>query len=157
MKKSLLILGAIVIAGGVLVFLFFRPEFNPSELKLDQQKNTDSSEILFDRQSSWGPCPDPDGGCFENITLYMSGRAVKESKDGIDEVFLSSDVIEIIKQEIINEGLDSKSCKSPQVLDLWITDKVSVNGKIKTVQFPGCQEEMQRIYTTVTAYGWPLE
>ncbi len=134
-KKIILIITAVIIVGGSVYFY------------LTQTNNNDiyiHDAVFYKKESSWGPCPNPEGGCFLNTYVYASGKVVLESKT-TEEKQLSKDVVNNIIKEIRDSGIMDKDCDAPLVLDLWITYTIDLDDRVKKIRFPGCEDEMGKI------------
>lgn len=107
---------------------------------------TDPSQIIiFEKRLSWGPCPN-EGGCFEALYLYESGKLVVENKQGYHENKLPKDFVDRFKQTIEQTGIMQKKCviASP-VMDYSASYSIVHGGKKKEIKYPGCEEELKII------------
>lgn len=132
------VISLVVLFGGLAAYGLIEPQ----DLN-DQFKNT-NEVLLYEKQESWGPCPNPEGGCFLNTYLYSSGRLVLESLE-TEELQLSSESVDKITSEIKNSGVMKTRCKETEVVDYWATYNLNIDRKNKTIRFPGCEDELKLI------------
>lgn len=70
-KYILIIVVLVILVGGAILY------YNIKKIEADY--------VLYEKQESWGPCPDSEGGCFLNTYLYNSGKIILESKTTREE------------------------------------------------------------------------
>ena len=114
---------------------------------LPPNKNT----ILFEQEESWGPCPEgPEGlegsewSCHYELKIYYSGKIVLGS--GKKEKQLSEEEVKDIIKEIKSSHIIRKPCFARGiVLDFSKTEKIQIGIFKKTIIYPACEKEMERI------------
>ena len=107
----------------------------------DDQLGNANEVLLYEKRELWGPCPNPDGGCFLNTYLYSSGRLVLESLE-TEELRLSSESVDKITSQIIDSGVMKARCREAELVDYWVTYDLNIDRRKKTIRFPGCQDEL---------------
>lgn len=104
-----------------------------------------SQIIIFEKRSSWGPCM-YDGGCFEFLYLYESGKLVVENENGYHENQSPKDFVERFRQTVEQTGIMRKKCPVvPFMLDSSTSYTIVHDGKKKKIESPRCEEEMKVI------------
>jgi hypothetical protein len=116
-------------------------------LSLQKQKDTTTIQndevILFEKSEGWGPCP-PNSICHQSTKLYYSGKLVLAGEKELQKQ-LSQEIINDLIKKIKVTGVMDKDCSSQMVLDYGATYKLNIDGQGKTIQFPGCEEELREI------------
>ncbi|OGZ46585.1 MAG: hypothetical protein A3J55_02745 [Candidatus Ryanbacteria bacterium RIFCSPHIGHO2_02_FULL_45_17b] len=146
MKAIRLFLLVLIIVGlGLLATQgFWVPKFVAVIIKYTDEADP-SQIIIFEKRSSWGPCPD-EGGCFEFVHLYESGKLVVEDGEGKHESQLPKDFVERFNKTVEETGIMQKKCLvSSPILDYGASYTIVHNGREKKIEFPGCEEELKVI------------
>jgi len=102
------------------------------------------SLILFEKEEGWGPCPPEDRICRQSTKLYSSGKLVLEGAK-IFEKQLDKEKMEKIKNQIKLSNVIFKNCSAGIILDYTATYILNIDGQIKTIKYPGCENELKRI------------
>lgn len=103
------------------------------------------SQILFEKDEGWGPCPPGGETCTQKTVLYLSGRLVLTGNRNEEKV-LSKDVVKQIIAQIRKSGIMSKECSVDFIVtDYLATWKIYLDGQVKTIQSPGCSDELKEI------------
>jgi len=133
----LIILFVMAIIIGVVLWLCPEKETVPP-------KDETTNLILFEKEEGWGPCP-PNNICIQTTKLYYSGELVLEGEKNIKKE-LDEETIEKIKNQIKLSGIMDKDCwiKTP-VPDYSATYNFYLEGKIKKMRYPNCEEELKEI------------
>ena len=76
---------------------------------------------------------------FNNGGKLVKSGAVKSERQ------LSAGEIDAITANIRASGVMDKECAAQMVADYWAEFKINLDGKQKTIQFPGCQDETKAI------------
>ena len=125
-----------------------------STFKFIETENVDT--VLFEHRASWGPCPKLDT-CFENLTLYNSREVIKEDEYGTKRGSLSTQNITEVQAYIRTKKLLTKQCESSPVTDIWITYQINLDDLSRTIQFPGCRDELENLYLRIDDMVFPKE
>lgn len=103
-----------------------------------------SDLILFEKDEGWGDCP-PDAICRQSTKLYYSGELVLEGETNMRKQ-LDAETMEKIKNQIKSSDIMNKDCPVGVIIvDYVATYTLNLNGQAKTVNFPGCEEELREI------------
>ena len=90
------------------------------------ENNFDTNSILFEKNSSWGPCPSTDAfACIDNYSLYYSGRVL----DNGVEKYLSTEKVNEVLAKIKYGNLNLPSCFVVAGTDYFVNYRVFVDGK----------------------------
>lgn len=95
---------------------------------------------IFTKKSAWGPCP-PRKLCEESMILRSSGRLTLEDK----EMTIPSGDLWKIVSAIKESKVFGKSCVTSPVMDYGATYYVNDGAHDKTIEFPGCEEDLRKI------------
>jgi hypothetical protein len=99
---------------------------------------------LYERSSSWGPCPVPEDVCWQRIALRSNGELTKVTASGTATFWLDSEQVAQFTALIEAEGLHEKTCVSDEIrLDAWTT--YAIYGRDEQIHSPGCEEELSVI------------
>ena len=100
--------------------------------------------ILFEKQENWGPCPS-NNICNQTTKLYYSGELVLEGEKNIKKE-LNKGTMEKIKDRIRLTGIMNKDCFiTAPVPDYSATYIFDLDGEIKNMRFPNCEQELKEI------------
>ncbi|OGZ43733.1 MAG: hypothetical protein A2719_01445 [Candidatus Ryanbacteria bacterium RIFCSPHIGHO2_01_FULL_45_22] len=103
-----------------------------------------SQTLIFEKRASWGPCP-YEGGCFEMLYLYKSGKIVVDNENGRHENQLSKEFMERFNQTVEQTGIMQKKCVMPLTADYSVSYTIVHDGKKKNIESRGCEEELKTI------------
>jgi len=106
-------------------------------------KDETANLILFEKNAAWGPCP-PDVICEQSVKLYYSGELIFEGEINATEQ-LSKETVGNLINQIRLSNIMGKNCEVTPVLDYMSTLKINLDGQIKEIIFPGCEEEVNKI------------
>ena len=135
-KKPIIILAAIfIIVAGVAVIILKKPN-NAVVIQGDDV-------IIFEKSEGWGPCPSL-AVCHQSTKVYYSGALVLEGDSNRQEQ-LEQEVIDYIINKSRELNIMSKDCSAPIVLDYSANYVLNIDGKQKTIDFPGCEDELREI------------
>ncbi|NTV31316.1 hypothetical protein HGA91_05065 [candidate division WWE3 bacterium] len=115
----------------------------------NQNPITPTDDIIFQKSESWGKTPNGDcsenpSACSQTTTVYTDGRLIYDGYNRRQKA-LSSQTLEQIKTTISQQNILDKQCDAPVVMDYSATYYVNLNGKKRTVQYPGCEQEFNLI------------
>ncbi|MFA6048593.1 MAG: hypothetical protein WC792_01425 [Candidatus Micrarchaeia archaeon] len=101
--------------------------------------------MVFVKTESAGPCP-PGAFCGPLVTeLYASGRLVIRGEN-TTETTLDSAMLQKILEKMRTSRIMGANCTPASiVLDYGATYSLSLDGKNKTIEFPGCEEALREI------------
>ena len=99
--------------------------------------------ILLEKNEWWGPCP-MESKCQQSIKLYYSGKFVMEGNENSQKQLRQDSMNEIIYQ-IKKTRIMEKNCKVVEVLDYGATYKINIEDNMKTIEFPGCEDDLRKI------------
>ena len=116
----------------------------------------DTNTLLLEKHESWGPCPNPDGGCFLNTYVYRSGKVVFKNKMTLEKNLDQLTIGRII-QKIRDSNLMKKDCGDQTVLDYSARYKFLLDGQTKIIRFPNCESELKEIDTLLPAADFPQQ
>lgn len=102
----------------------------------------DNSGIIFEKSESWGPCPSRN--CSSYTALYESGKLVKGSKLK-PVIYLEKEKVARVKDMINSTNIMNIECSKDIVLDYYAKYTLKVEGKIKVMYYPECEEELEKI------------
>lgn len=106
---------------------------------------SEPNTILFEKNEGWGPCgPSDVDVCTQSTKLYYSGRLVLEGARQLEKQLDARQVNAIISK-IKETGIMIKECPTLAVLDYSAAYKLVVDNQERTIQFPGCQDELLEI------------
>ena len=137
MEKKIKIGLVVLISIMILIILF-------SSNKISIKKDVAEDILIYEKKASWGPCANPNGGCFLFTSLYSSGRLVLESLE-TKELQLTVESVDTIITKIKNSGIMGMQCDAPRIVDYSATYNFNVEGETKTIYFPGCENELNTI------------
>ena len=109
-------------------------------------------EILFclKKNERWGPCL-PNSICRQSTKLYYSGRLVLEGETELKKQLGQQEINNLI-EKIKSTNVMEKDCSTPIISeDYSATYKLNVSNQEKTIQFPGCKDELQEIEQLIPA------
>lgn len=118
----------------------------------DDGLNTTSTLLMEDtafyiKSEGWGPCP-PNATCHQRTEIYLSGKVIV-SGAGTSTAQLSPGTTEEIKRAIRSSGVLDKACEGPRVMDYGAHYTFTLDGKVKSVDFPGCEKEIETFDTLI--------
>lgn len=123
-----------------------RPTISPPQVSPTIVDNP--SQILFEKDEGWGPCPPGGEPCTQKTVLYLSGRLVLAGNRNEEKV-LSKDAVNQIIAQIRKLGIMSKNCGSEQtVVDYSAIYTIYLDEQVKTIRSPqtvGCAGELREI------------
>lgn len=103
------------------------------------------NQIILEKNEGWGPCPPGGEPCSQTTTLYASGRLVFKGNKN-EEKLLSKELVAQIITQIRKSGIMNKDCGLEQtILDYSALYTFYLDGQAKTIQFPGCKDELKEI------------
>ena len=140
MNKRIKIFSWILLSIIVIVLIFILIGRNN---KLDLQDNQNNTNILFEKDEGWGPCPS-NLVCNRKTTVYYSGELILEGQVELQKQ-LNQEAINNLVRVIKSTNVMNKDCPAPMVLDYWATYKLIIDDKEKVINFPGCENELREI------------
>jgi hypothetical protein len=93
---------------------------------------------------SWGPCPGPEGSCWERKYLHNTGRFEVVNYQGTTTYELGTDFIGEYEALVRTLELRTKRCGAPMVLDYSRTD-ILYGRERSPIRFPGCEDELDEV------------
>lgn len=138
MKKLLIALGVLIVIAAA-IFLVCSLTKSDTEVAVDQGGDS----IFFWKHEAWGPCPIADG-CYMNISVYTSGRVTYEMATTTEKQMDAQTVAQMIGM-INKSGFMKKDCSAAEPVDYSATYRITLNGKVKEITFPGCEDELKGI------------
>lgn len=145
-KLFLAIVLIVVVLLLVFVVLFFGLNKNQKSSESDKtQIDLNIDTVLFEKSESWGPCPPEGEPCSQSTKIYNSGKLVLEGNKNYEKK-LDQETLRNIIRKIDSSGIMDKDCSySGTVVDYYSETNLVINGKRKTIQYPGCEEELAEI------------
>lgn len=135
-KKTIIILSILVIIiVSLAVFILQKQE--------DKIIIQNGDTLLFEKDEVWGPCP-PDFICHQSTKLYYSGKLILEGATELQKQLEPKEINSLI-EKIRLTNVMNKDCSAPIVVDYAATYKLTVNNQEKTIEFPGCEDELREI------------
>ena len=83
----------------------------------------DPKTVLFEKNASWGPCPEP-WACSDNYALYYSGEVMHNGS----AYNISSSEVQAVLGAIRRYKLNSQDCFVEPGTDYFVTYKINVDG-----------------------------
>ena len=111
----------------------------------DCQAQTKQAELIYSKRSAWGPCPNPDGGCWQKEYLYQDGKYETVTMNGTSMKTLNKEAMKIVTNHIRASGLLTDTCEYSPVLDLAIYYTIRLHGKENEITFPGCEDKLDKL------------
>ena len=106
--------------------------------------NEKNDTVLLEKRESWGPCPSIEYKCYQSTKLYYSGKLILEGSNDTEKQLDKNSFDRIINQIKASQIFD-KDCYAQEVLDYGATYKLNLDGRKKTIGFPGCEDELRKI------------
>jgi hypothetical protein len=129
------ILLALLIGLAILISMD-QPPKKPQNYKAGGDEQVLSKEFLvFSRDRSWGPCP-PGQKCSERISLYRSGRLLK---DYVEIRIVSEEEVKKILDIIVKGNFITLSCPQVQIDDMRGSYTFGISeASTNTLEMPTC-------------------
>jgi hypothetical protein len=127
----------------------------PTEVRgLDGVSNgslMDGVSLLHETWSEWGPCPGPEGSCWERALLYSDGRYEVVGYQGTTTYDLGDGLVRDYEALVEKLELRVKNCDGePPVPDYYRTDLLY--GRTEKIAYPGCVVEMELIDSLIKSF-----
>ena len=111
---------------------------------LQNSKSLKNDTILLEKYESWGPCPNESFKCYLSTKLYYSGKLVLDG-DNTTQKQLDKNSVDKIIAQIKQSQIMDKDCSASIVLDYGATYRLNINGHKKSINFPGCENDLSKI------------
>lgn len=103
----------------------------------------ESESVVFRKSESWGPCL-VGYVCEQDTILYSSGRLVRTGQTN-STTTLSKEGLESFFSQVRSTGIMEKNCSTEIVVDYWAEYQISLDGIEKSISYPGCSSEIEKI------------
>ncbi|MCK5510689.1 hypothetical protein KAI65_04080 [Candidatus Parcubacteria bacterium] len=111
----------------------------------DCQTQTSQIKMIYSKESAWGPCANPKGGCWQNEYLYQDGKYEIVTMSGAKTKTLSKEAIKMITDYVKSSGLLTDTCEHSPVLDSVIYYTIRLYDKENKITFPGCKDKLDKL------------
>ena len=99
---------------------------------------------IIEKNEWWGPCPDPKSACSQKTSVFESGAVVLEGKENKTWQLGPKETQKIVKLIQLSEIMDKDCPGNPNsIADYGASYKFNWGGRTRTVQLPGCEDEMR--------------
>ncbi|MCK5320070.1 oligosaccharide repeat unit polymerase [Candidatus Parcubacteria bacterium] len=106
---------------------------------------TDQAKMIYSKESAWGPCANPEGGCWQKEYLYQDGKHETVTMDGTNTKTLNKEAIKMVTDYIKSSDLLTDTCEYSPVLDLAIYYTIRLYDKENKITFPGCEDKLNKL------------